>query len=512
MKVLKLILCAIIIYSCKSQSSIDIKANAKPNIIIFLVDDMGWQDTSLPFWKEKTKLNETYHTPNMEKLAANGMKFSQAYASPICSPSRVSLITGTNPARHRVTNWTLEYNKSNDEPNDLLEPPKWNVNGISNHADIPYTYSVTTLPELLQKAGYYTIHIGKAHFAAMGTEFADPINMGFNVNIAGHAAGGLQNYEGKVNFGNIPQKSTYQATPDLQEFYGKDIFLTEAITQKAIKELNKRPKNQPFFLYLSHYAIHVPIMGDGRFLQKYLDKGMNEIEAKYASMIEGMDKSLGDIMSYLKANHIDDNTLILFLSDNGGLDVYARGLAQNTANAPLSSGKGTLREGGVRIPFIASWQGKIKQGTISSQLIAIEDIFPTILNVAELKPQNIKQIIDGKSFLPTLFSKDNKQASEEKIAYWHLPNQWFTPNEKLGIYPSSAIRKGDFKLIYYHHNQKIELYNLQNDIGEKNDISKLNPLKTKELAKLLSNYLRNVKAQMPTIKKSGKVVPFPDEL
>lgn len=497
--------------SCSPLKNKEIATTSPPNILLFLVDDMGWQDTSVPFWKQRTPLNDIYHTPNMERLASQGMKFTQAYAASVCSPSRISLMTGTNPARHRVTNWTLHYNAPTDHTDNQLQYPSWNYNGLANTPDIPNTFYATPLPELLQQAGYYTIHIGKAHFAATQTPCANPLNMGFDVNVAGHAAGGLQSYEGMDNFGNIPQKANIFAIPDLDEFHGKDIFATEALTLKAIEALENRPKNRPFFLYMSHYAIHIPIMGDKRFLNKYLDKGMNETEAKYASLIEGMDKSLGDLMNYIEKNKLD-NTVIIFISDNGGLDVSNRGLSQNTCNAPLASGKGSLLEGGVRVPMLAMWKNKIKPKSIVNKPVIIEDLFPTLVAISGNKQGKIRQEIDGKNLLPTFLGEKTSNEESSRALFWHLPNKWLPTNQELGISPASAVREGDYKLIYYHNTQQIRLYNLAEDIGEVHDISTKNPSKAKYLAEILSNYLRKVDAQMPTDKNNGKVVPLPDEI
>lgn len=483
----------------------------KPNIILFLVDDMGWQDTSVPFHQQKTPFNSLYETPNMERLAGQGVCFSQAYATPICSPSRVSLFTGSNMARHRVTNWTLEYNKTTDLPNETLQIPEWNCNGLATEPNIPNTFYASSLPEILQKSNYYTIHIGKAHFASIGTPAADPRNMGFDVNVAGHAAGGLQSYLGQENFGNIPNKATYFAVPTLEEFYGKDIFITEALTQKALKELKNRPKEKPFFLYMSHYAVHTPITGDVRFLQKYIDKGMHPTEAKYASLIEGVDKSLGDLMDFLEKENLDKNTIILFLSDNGGLDVLARGLPPNSCNAPLSSGKGTLKEGGIRVPLMVSFDKMNRKNEFRSEQIIIEDLFPTILEMAQITDYQTIQPIDGKSFY-SLLTQNTSENFNQRPLFWHLPNQWLPTDMSLSIAPSSAVRLGDYKLIYYHHNQQKELYNLADDIGEKNDISAKNPEKVAELSKILSDYLREVQAQMPSDKITGQKVAFPDEV
>jgi arylsulfatase A-like enzyme len=314
-----------------------------PNIILFLVDDLGWQDTSIPFWDQPTHFNERYHTPNMERLAREGMKFTQAYATSVCSPTRVSLMTGMNAARHRVTNWTLH--KDNIQPMEsdhpTLEFPMWNVNGITPDPSIKNAIHATTLPLILNKNGYRTIHVGKAHFGAVGTPAANPINIGFDVNIAGHAAGGLGSYHGKRNFSAEWRggASTWDV-PGLEKYHGSSTNLTEALTIEAMDALdNALESNKPFFLYMSHYTVHAPIEADDRFLQKYLDAGLHPTEAKYASMVEGMDQSLGDLMNYLAVNDLEKNTIILFMSDNGGLSAVERGGEKHTHNWPLSSGR-----------------------------------------------------------------------------------------------------------------------------------------------------------------------------
>ena len=261
----------------------------RPNIILFLVDDMGWQDTSVPFYSQRTPLNDIYETPNMERLAAQGMKFTNAYACSVSSPSRVSLLTGMNAARHRVTNWTLFKNQSTDRISDVLNFPQWNVNGICQVDDIELTTKVTALPQLLKNAGYHTIHCGKAHFGAINTPGENPYHFGYEVNIAGHAGGGLASYLGENNFGNKPigVPNHPQAVPGLEKYWGKDIFATEALTIEAMAALDKAKKlGQPFFLYMAHYAIHIPIDKDKRFYQKYIDKGLDPREAAYAALIE----------------------------------------------------------------------------------------------------------------------------------------------------------------------------------------------------------------------------------
>lgn len=353
MKNIKLVfaLLALLFASCKEKAVPGNEgASSSPNIVLFFVDDMGWQDTSVPFWTQRTAYNDIYQTPNMERLAQEGMKFTQAYATAVCSPTRVSLMTGMNAARHRVTNWTLYKDRLQpmETNHKTLEFPEWNVNGLSPVAGIDKAVHATPLPQLLKEAGYYTIHAGKAHFGAIGTPGADPLNLGFEVNIGGHAAGAPGSYLGSENFGNGLEKKKVWAVPGLEKYHGKDIFLTEAITQEAKLAMDAAlEKKKPFFLYMAHYAVHTPIMADKRFVQKYYDKGLDSTEAKYASLVEGMDKSLGDVMDYLDDKKISDNTIILFMSDNGGLSAVARGGERHIHNKPLSSGKGSAMKGGL---------------------------------------------------------------------------------------------------------------------------------------------------------------------
>ena len=207
-----------------------VSTTQQPNIVLFLVDDMGWQDTSEPFWNQRTPLNNRYHTPNMERMARMGVKFTQAYACPVSTPTRVSLLTGMNAARHRVTNWTELKNTLTDATDPDLTIPAWNVNGITPDPTVKRAVYATTLPMLLKKKGYTTIHCGKAHFGAFGTLGAEPKNLGFDINIAGHAGGHPASYQGLKNFGNddMGDPMSLQAVPGLRKYHGKDINLTEA--------------------------------------------------------------------------------------------------------------------------------------------------------------------------------------------------------------------------------------------------------------------------------------------
>lgn len=485
----------------------------RPNIILFLVDDMGWQDTSLPFWTEKTPYNHVYETPNMERLARQGMQFTQAYACSISSPSRCSLLSGSNAARHRVTNWTYPKNASTDRKSDQLLLPDWNVNGLCQVEGIERTYPVTSLPQLLKEAGYHTIHCGKAHWGAVDTPGENPHHFGFEVNIAGHAGGAPTSYLPEKNYGNRTdgEPNPWFAVPGLEHYWGTDTFLSEALTREAKKALDKALQyQQPFFLYMAHYAVHVPIDKDMRFFRKYLDKGLSEKEAAYAALVEGMDKSLGDLMDWLEANGQAENTIILFMSDNGGLAAEPewRDSAPHTQNAPLASGKGSAYEGGIREPMIVSWPGVTKPSTRCDKYVIIEDFFPTILEMAGVKDYTTRQPIDGISFVPLL--NGTGDTSKGRPLYWNYPNLW--GNDGPGIGPTAAVRQDDWKLIYYYADGKKELFNIKNDIGEKNNLASSRPDLVKQLSAELGTYLRWVDAQRPSFKATGQAAPWPDEL
>jgi arylsulfatase A-like enzyme len=489
-------------------------AQQKPNIVVFLVDDMGWMDTSVPFGDKVMELNRRYHTPNMERLVKQGMKFTNAYAAPVCTPSRVSLMSGMNAAHHMVTNWT---SLEKDTPSDFdskenpLKTPAWNINGMSPNGGIPGTVQVTPLPQLLQDAGYYTIHIGKSHLATWGTPAASPYNIGFLVNIAGNIAGQPQSYLGEENFGNQPNKTTYYAVQNLTEYYGTKTFLTEALTLEAKKALEHPIKTkQPFFLYLAHYAVHLPLDADARFYEPYIKAGLDSNSAKYASMVEGVDKSLGDVMDYLEAKKVSQNTVIIFMSDNGGNSVSpVRGGPLHTQNLPLREGKGSVYEGGIREPMIVKWPGVVKPGTKDNQPLIIEDFFPSILEIAGVKKPTLIQKVDGKSFVPRL--KGIKVNDPDRIFTWHYPNKW-KAKELEQIDYMSAIRQGNWKLVYDMKTQRLELYNLKDDIGELHDLSATNKDKVKKLAKLLTDRFKSYGTLMPHYKKTGKQVAWPDEV
>lgn len=498
------------LYLTDGHAQQQLRSGQRPNIIVFMVDDMGWMDTSVPFGDSVMPLNRRYHTPNMERLAREGMKFTNAYSTPVCTPTRISLITGMNAAHHGVTNWTHPLpDQPTDRRDSLFDPADWNYNGLSPVEGVPHTVYATPLPRLLKDAGYFTIHAGKAHWGSAGTPGSNPYNLGFTVNIAGNSIGHPQSYLGAENYGNLPGKTSYNAVQDLVQYYGSDTFLTEALTLEALKALEYPvKKKEPFFLYLAHYAVHVPLMADERYYQKYIDSGLGEKEAKYASMIEGMDKSLGDVMDYLEENDLTGNTVIIFMSDNGGLSMAPpMGGRQHTQNLPLRTGKGSVYEGGIREPMLVKWPGIVSPGSVTDHYLIIEDFFPTLLEIAQVRDYEIVQTVDGKSFVP-LLKNNGRPADTARAIIWHFPNKW-QPEDGPGINYKSAVRQGEWKLIYDMRSSKKELYNLRSDIGETTDLSEKHPQKVEALSRLLSGQLRLWDAPMPIIKSTGKPVPLP---
>ncbi len=290
-------------------------APAKPNIIIFLVDDMGVMDTSLPFLTDETgkakryPLNDYYRTPNMERLAARGIRFNNFCAMSVCSPTRVSIMTGQNAARHHTTNW-INPDKNNAGPSG---PPDWNWKGLKK-TDV-------TLARLMQADGYRTIHVGKGHFGPREFEGADPKNIGFDINVGGGSIGAPASYYGMKNYGNAGgavKKQSPAAVPGLEKYHGTDTFLSDALTLEANSHVADAVKaEKPFFLYFAHYAVHSPFNSDPRFAEHYKDSGKPAPAQAFATLIEGMDKSLGDVLDHLDKLGVAENTLILFLGDNG---------------------------------------------------------------------------------------------------------------------------------------------------------------------------------------------------
>lgn len=467
----------------------------QPNLLFFFVDDMGWQDTSVPFHSEPTALNRDYRTPNMAKLASRGLRFTNAYACSICSPSRVSLMTGQNAARHKVTCWTLRKDTSPARPGKQFLPANWNLNGLQPAGDTTQrSIAQECLPELLRKGGYRTIHAGKGHFGAQGTPGANPLNLGFDVNIAGSYMGGPGSYHGDHNFSAAWRGGgSIWDVPGLEKYHGQEINLTEAVTREAIRAVEKAVVDKtPFYLYMSHYAVHAPFEPDRRFLPNYANENWNQHKKKYASMIESMDKSLGDLLETIDRLGVTEETIVIFMSDNGSPQ-------NNPRNLPLRGHKISGYEGGNRVPLIINWPGVTAMGKRNATPVIIEDIFPTLLELAHLEAPDC----DGQSWVPIL--KDNTAPPETpRELLWHYPNFYNQP-------PYSSLRLGDWKLLYWHKSQSFELFNLASDIGENTNVASKYPDRLRNMATRLDRQLRDKKAQFATVKATGKPIPFPLE-
>ncbi|NDV82528.1 sulfatase [Bacteroides sp. 51] len=481
-------------------------AQDKPNIIVFLVDDMGVMDTSVPFLTDregnpvKQPLNNWYRTPHMERLANQGTRFSTFYAQSVSSPSRTSIMTGQNAARHQTTNW-INAETNNRTP---YGPADWNWEGL--------TPQDPTYPLMLQQAGYKTIHVGKAHFGCMNSEGEDPTKLGFDINISGSSIGHPGSYYGENGYGWIKGQRK-RAVPDLEQYHGTETFLTDALTLEAQKEITKAVAEQrPFFLNMSHYAVHSPFEVDKRFIAHYENSDKDPQAKAFATLIEGMDKSLGDILDKLEELGIAQNTMILFLGDNGG-DAPLGDSGDHGSSAPLRGRKGSEYEGGVRVPFIASWAlpdsnnsfqqaYPIASNIIQTQMGTVMDIYPTILSAAGVKTLK-GHILDGDDLKVLLQGKKDSRHRDDFLMHF--------PHEHRGSY-FTTYRKGDWKLIYYYHPETPEspsckLYNLADDPFEYNDLAATNTAQVKALFKKMTARLKQEKALYPVDGENRTLYP-----
>lgn len=465
-----------------------------PNIIIFLVDDMGLMDTSVPFMVDtkgkpvKYPMNDYYRTPNMEKLAAQGIRFSNFYAHSVCSPTRVSIMTGQNSARHRTTTWIRSESNNRTE----FGPSDWNWQGLDKES--------VTFPRLLKQKGYRTIHVGKAHFGPFGYEGEDPLNLGFDVNIAGSSIGQPGSYYGTDGFGNTGGNKS-RAVPGLEKYWGQDVFLTEALTLEANAAISQAKKDDtPFYLYMAHYAVHAPFQSDPRFADHYKDSGKNEKSQAYATLIEGIDKSLGDIVEHVRRLGLGENTLIMFMGDNGS-DAPVKSKDDYGSSAPLKGKKGNHWEGGMRVPFIASWitpsdrsswqkELHIPKNAIQSQMGSVIDLFPTISNlVGATVPKGY--VLDGFNLRKQLEGKENTERKEIFLNHF--------PHDHRSSYFTSFI-KNNWKIIYHYQIEEkphYELFDLEEDPYETTNLAESKPKKLKAMMKALKNQLKNKGALFP---------------
>lgn len=467
----------------------------QPNIVVFLVDDMGVMDTSVPFLTdgdgkpERHPLNELFRTPNMERLAKRGIRFEQFYANSVCSPSRVSLMTGQTSARHRTT----QFIKPEENNAGELGPKDWQWEGVAPKHQ--------TLPAILRDAGYRTIHVGKAHFGPIGSFGSLPENFGFDVNIAGCAYGLPGSYYGKDHFGHALPGRKKRAVPGLEKYHGQDIHLTEALTLEMNAEIKRAVDDKkPFLAYMSHYAVHGPFQSDSRFTANYENAKIPKNAQAFATMIEGMDKSLGDMMDQLDALGVAENTLIFFLGDNGS-DAPLGPTHEIACAAPLRGKKGTHYEGGMRVPFIAAWAksprpgGKpqkpaIPTGVLTSHVGTVYDLFPTILSIADVKYNGI---VDGEDLSSLLAGANPKRVPTFLMHFPHdHRSDYFT-----------VFRKGDWKLVYHYQKpegERCELFHLGKDRTESNNLAEKQPAQRDRMIHSMAKALENADAQYPLSK------------
>jgi arylsulfatase A-like enzyme len=490
-------------------------AAEKPNIVLLLIDDMGVMDSSVPFLTdakgkpERHPLNDFYRTPNMERLASLGVRFSQFNSMSVCSPTRISLLTGQNAARHRTTNW-INPDQNNGGPQG---PPDWEWQGLKP-GDV-------TLPAMLREIGYRTIHVGKGHFGPRDLDGSDPAKLGFDVNVGGASFGAPGSYYGEKNFArSAPTKAKGKAkradhsVPHLDHYHGKDIFLTEALTLEAKAHVSDAvTAKKPFFLYFPHYGVHAPFESDPRFAANYRDSGKEPPAQAFATLVEGVDKSLGDLLDHLNSLGVAEDTLVIFLGDNG-TDAPLGHQHEVACAAPLRGKKGSHYEGGVRVPFLAAWaqpnetnphQKKlpIPPNSVQTQLAAVHDLFPTLLGLSGATAPS-SHIVDGQKLDKLLSGKPDPDRIDSFLMHYpHAPHRtdYFT-----------TYREQDWKVVYHYFptevsgGQHYQLFHLQADPYEQNDLASSSPEQLKRLAAKLVSALKTHEALLPVQAGSGQPV------
>ena len=420
---------------------------ARPNVIVILVDDMGWRDLAC-------QGSTFYETPHIDRLAAAGMRFTQGYsACTVCSPSRAAILTGQYPARLHITDWIAGHQR----PQAKLLPPDW-----TKHLPL----ETVTVAEQLKGAGYATASIGKWH---LGGPAFHPEHQGFDMNKGGYDRGQPPSYFAPYKIPTLPEGPAGE-------------YLTDREAAEAVQFIAAH-RDEPFFLYLPHYCVHTPIQAKRDVTARYAAKpaaGQEPRNNAYAAMVESVDDSLGRIVATLEEHGIRDKTAIFFTSDNGGL-------AGITDNRPLRAGKGSAYEGGVRVPFIVSWPGLTKPGSTSDVPVITPDIPATILAGTGVGADST-QPLDGRDLTAVLAGGP----LDREAIYWHYPH--YHPG---GATPYSAIRAGPWRLVHFYEDDRDELYDLAADAGETTDLAAREPARAKALRQKLDAWLTEVGAQMP---------------
>jgi arylsulfatase A len=429
----------------------------RPNIILIIADDLGWADLGC--------YGSTYHeTPNLNALARRGMRFNNGYAAcPVCSPSRAAILTGKYPARLHLTDWLPGRP---DQPSQKLRRPPF-------RQQLPL--EEITLAEALKPAGYVSASIGKWH---LGGPAFWPEQQGFDVNIGGTETGSPPG--GYFRFKSL----SMQARNDGE-------YLTDRLTDEAIGFIEQN-RARPFFLYLAHYAVHIPLQARPELLARYRAKpaaGSPQHNPVYAAMMQSLDEGIGRLLRKLTEVGIDDRTVVLFTSDNGGLSVKEGPDTPATSNSPLRAGKGYLYEGGIRVPLIVAWPGVTRPGSVCDVPASGQDLYPTIREIAAIAPTP-GQVVDGESLVPLLRGAGTLRRD---LLFWHYPHYANQAGK-----PGGAIRQGNLKLIEWYEDGQVELYDLAADPGEQRDLAAERPADVRRLRDRLTRWRESVAAQMPT--------------
>lgn len=433
-------------------------AQTKPlNFVFILIDDYGWKDTGY-------NGSTYYETPNIDRLAREGMQFTNGYAAaPVCTPTRAAIMTGKYPGRLHMT-CHIQGARHNKPYSKLIAPTP----------EVNMPHSEVTIAEMLKAKGYATASIGKWH---LGTTGYHPTEQGFDVNVGG-------TYDGSPRSFFYPG---WEGKP--ANLKGKDgEYLTDLLTNEATKFIRAN-RNNPFFLYLPHYAVHVPIEAKKELVAKFDAKARSGEQnyAEYAAMIASVDESVGKVLSAIRGIGAEQNTVVFFTADNGGVSSREWRKRPVTSNLPLRAGKGHLYEGGIRVPALVKWPGVTKSGAISHEPVSSIDYFPTIAEMAGVRWEATHKP-DGISLTRAL--RGNRLP--ERNLFWHFPH--YSP--QLGR-PSGAIRRGPWKLIEHFETGKPELYNLAEDLGEQTDLSTRYPERAAAMHGALKSWREGIRAQMP---------------
>jgi arylsulfatase A-like enzyme len=443
------------------------------NVVFILADDLGWSDLACYG-------GDLHETPHLDRLARQGVRFSDAYAASVCSPTRACILTGKHYARLHVTVW-LEASQSPPRNRKLVPPV---TVGNLPHPEV-------TLAEAFQAAGYLTALVGKWH---LGDATHYPETQGFDINIGGTLWGAPQTffypYRGRGAFGK-----EFRYVPHLQHGQPGE-YLTDRLTDEAIKVIDAAG-DRPFFLYLAHHAPHTPIEGKPELVAHYAAKvkpALKHRNPTYAAMVHSLDESVGRILARLDRDGLAERTLVIFTSDNGGFVNPFAGM-QVTDNSPLRSGKGSLYEGGIRVPLLVRWPGVTPAGSICRQTIFAGDYYPTLLEATGVGGDAEHNAnLDGQS-LVSLLRKPDSQLARDAL-YFHYPHYYPTTS------PVSAVRAGDWKLLEYYEDGRLELYNLKDDLSETNNLAAQLPSRVNDLRGRLSAWKQRAGVQVPLVNAS----------